>query len=802
MKKISRCLSLLCLLGPAFMGAHETQGATATNAIPLERMQQVYDEVKTPFKYGIVIRGEADQMVDCPSIFRQNGQWYMVYVGITGKTGYETFLARSADLLHWEKLGKILSFPPEGWDKWQADGGIALCDPTWGGSSELQAYDNKYWMSYIGGGLQGYETDPLAIGMAWSKTPTEAREWTRIAENPVLSRTQPDVRAFEKETLYKSQIIWDKDKTLGHPFVMFYNGKIKSGYEKIGMAVSDNMTTWQRYGQEPVVANGEDKQRGISGDPQLVRMEDLWVMFYFGAFYQPGAFDTFACSKDLVHWTKWDGPHLIQPSEAWDQQYAHKPWVIKHEGVVYHFYCAVGNQGRVIALATSKDLKNSRTSEGDMARMTGNPILPGKGVADPHVMIDNDRAYLYAGHDFSPTNKSFVMKEWWVWSSDDLVNWKQEGTLKPEDTFLKRPSNECWAGFGTRKNEKYYWYFSAGPTEIGVVTADAPAGPWKDPLGKPLVPKGLTQTEARDPDILIDDDGKAYMVFGTFDHYIVRLNEDMISLAETPRLLVLDQKFGPYGAGKTDDKPSLHKRNNFYYLSWSSFYAMSTNVYGPYTYKGSVIAPERVASEFQIDAAVRKYDLWHDRHGNFFTWHNQWFYIVNDKSLPGRHTAFRETCISYVHYRDNGEIDPVRLDRTGVGQYDATQPRIEAEDFFKGEHIDVRESPAGGFDVRGLNTSSRLVYPNVRNLPEHATLTCRAASGHATGGTIEVRENTADGRLLGTCAIPNTGGWNSYQTLSCTLKNEAGTKSLCLVFKGEAGELLRLDWLHFPKNAQ
>jgi hypothetical protein len=30
--------------------------------------------------------------------------------------------------------------------------------------------------------------------------------------------------------------------------------------------------------------------------------------------------------------------------------------VLKYRGVVYHFYCAVGDQGRVIALATSKDL--------------------------------------------------------------------------------------------------------------------------------------------------------------------------------------------------------------------------------------------------------------------------------------------------------------------------------------------------------------------------------------------------------------------------------------------------------------
>ena len=79
-------------------------------------------------------------------------------------------------------------------------------------------------------------------------------------------------------------------------------------------------------------------------------------MFYFGAFWKPGAFDTFACSYDLVRWTKWEGPHLIQPSEKWDHL-AHKPWVVVHEDVVYHFYCAVGTEGRVIALATSKDLR-------------------------------------------------------------------------------------------------------------------------------------------------------------------------------------------------------------------------------------------------------------------------------------------------------------------------------------------------------------------------------------------------------------------------------------------------------------
>ena len=83
-------------------------------------------------------------------------------------------------------------------------------------------------------------------------------------------------------------------------------------------------------------------------------------MFYFGASWQPGAFDRFACSYDLVNWTPWKGRNLVEPSEPYDNQYAHKPFIIKYKGVVYHFYCAVDkNENRGIAVATSIDLGKS-----------------------------------------------------------------------------------------------------------------------------------------------------------------------------------------------------------------------------------------------------------------------------------------------------------------------------------------------------------------------------------------------------------------------------------------------------------
>jgi predicted GH43/DUF377 family glycosyl hydrolase len=336
--------------------ASSTSAPSAAEVSP-DDMQIVYEQTKTPFKYGIVIRPPAGKIVDCPSVFRFNDRWYMVYVQADTKVGYQTLLASSANLLEWEPLGTILPFGrPGAWDRWQADGGIALVDHHWGGSAAPQPFDGRYWMSYLGGDQQGYEPDPLSIGLAWTRHPDKPEPWTRLEENPVLKPGDPDARPFEKKTLYKSNVIWDKEETLRHPFVMFYNGKQegKVGTERIGMAVSSDMVHWSRFGDGPVIDNGP---RGISGDPQIVRMADLWVMFYFGHVWKPKAFDTFAVSRDLVHWTKRDGPHLVEPSEPWDKTFAHKPWVLKWDGVVYHFYCAVGDEGRTIALATSRDMR-------------------------------------------------------------------------------------------------------------------------------------------------------------------------------------------------------------------------------------------------------------------------------------------------------------------------------------------------------------------------------------------------------------------------------------------------------------
>jgi beta-xylosidase len=287
----------------------------------------------------------------------------MIYVQLEAPPaqGYTTQLAESADLLHWESRGTILDRGPDGaWDHANAAGGVALFDPKWNGSNQLLRYEGRYWLSYIGGNRFGYESTPLWIGMASTDNPGIPRPWQKLP-SAVLTTVDPDIReGLENTTLYKSYILRDEARTLGAPFVMFYNAKGSS--ERIFTAISQDLKTWRRYGAGPAVENlppGGSNRGVISGDPQVVRMGDVWVMFYFGAFWKPGAFDTFAASRDLAHWTKWTGDNLIQSSEPYDSTFAHKPWILKHDGVVYHFYCAVGGADghRAIALATSRDMK-------------------------------------------------------------------------------------------------------------------------------------------------------------------------------------------------------------------------------------------------------------------------------------------------------------------------------------------------------------------------------------------------------------------------------------------------------------
>ena len=356
----------------------------AADIIPQGTMQSIFDEVRTPYKYGLVVAPTDNyHKIDCPTVFREGDKWLMTYVVYNGKDGldgrgYETWLAESDDLLHWKTLGRILSYKDDGWDMNQRGGFPALIDWTWDGSYGISKYKKNYWMTYIGGRGTGYEAvrEPLNIGMAWTQGDiTQPHEW-QSSETPLLSIDDKDVQWWEKLVQYKSTVYDDSQKTLGKRFIMFYNAggvnpenNLKA--ERIGIALSNDLKKWKRYDGNPVFAN--EVGGIITGDAQITRMDNpsplasrlspLYVMFYFKA-YDPSrrynAFNTFAVSRDLIHWQRWEGEDLICPSKSYDEMFAHKSYVVKHDGVVYHFYCAVNNdQQRGIAVATSVPMGRS-----------------------------------------------------------------------------------------------------------------------------------------------------------------------------------------------------------------------------------------------------------------------------------------------------------------------------------------------------------------------------------------------------------------------------------------------------------
>lgn len=350
-------------------------GTYAQREVSQSRMEQIYEEAKTPYKYGLAVApADNKHKIDCPTVFREGDKWYMTYVVYNGKSGldgrgYETWIAESDNLLEWRTLGRVLSYRDGFWDCNQRGGFPALPDMEWGGSYALQTYKGKHWMTYLGGEGTGYESvnKPLYIGLAWTDRPLgSAHEW-QAQDKPVMSIHDKDAQWWEKLTQYKSVVYWDKEKTLGAPFVMFYNAagrhpETDLKAERVGIALSKDMKKWKRYPGNPVFAHEADGT--ITGDAHIQKMGDVYVMFYFSAF-EPSrkykAFNTFAASYDLVHWTDWKGADLIIPSKDYDELFAHKSYVVKHNGVVYHFYCAVNDaEQRGIAIATSKPMGRSQ----------------------------------------------------------------------------------------------------------------------------------------------------------------------------------------------------------------------------------------------------------------------------------------------------------------------------------------------------------------------------------------------------------------------------------------------------------
>ena len=247
------------------------------------------------------------------------------------------------------------------------------------------------------------------------------------------------------------------------------------------------------------------------------------------------------------------------------------------------------------------------------------PLFQTKYTADPSPLVVGDTLFLYTSHDASPedipdenekSSAGFFMYDWLLWSTTDMVNWTEHGAVASLKDFPWRSrENGAWAIQTVERNGKYYLYAPLHGHGIGVLVADSPYGPFKDPLGKPLVWDQSNWYDI-DPSVYTDDDGQAYMYWGNPHTFWAKLNPDMTSIkidAAVPEASASGAAAsGVSASGVTklphipnyQEGPWFYKRNGHYYLGFASTccpealgYAMSDKPTGPWEWKGYIMKP-------------------------------------------------------------------------------------------------------------------------------------------------------------------------------------------------------------------
>lgn len=273
--------------------------------------------------------------VDCPFVFRAHGRLGMTVVGWDGR-GYQTGLAWH-DGRRWSEPTLVFPRDPSSpHRRHNAALTAVLRDTDLYGSGELTAIDGWYYGTYHAYPDAGYEEGSAIIGFVRSRDLTS---WEEVGD---ILRPE-DGGAWERGGLYKSFLLRHDDR-----FWLFYNAKDQTTgrwIEQTGAAVSDDLTSWQRVSDAPLLpvgASGAPDDR-FASDPFVLRAPDgTWVMFYFGLRAGGQAVDLYATSPDLVTWAK--SPDILVepgPPGAIDDWHAHKPAVIRSGDRLEHYYCAV-----------------------------------------------------------------------------------------------------------------------------------------------------------------------------------------------------------------------------------------------------------------------------------------------------------------------------------------------------------------------------------------------------------------------------------------------------------------------------
>jgi hypothetical protein len=302
-----------------------------------------------------------------------------------------------------------------------------------------------------------------------------------------------------------------------------------------------------------------------------------------------------------------------------------------------------------------------------------NPILSdGRFYStDPAPFVDGDTLYILAGRDEAPEDvNDFIMNEWQLLETGDPASgrWRHHpGFARPEAVFAWAEPGRAYAGQIVKgRDGRFYFYASVMQRDgdakdrfaIGVAVADAPRGPWTDahPSGPIISQKVPVANDIQniDPTVLIDDDGRVYIYWGTFGQLRgMELAPDMV----TPK--------GPVTriSGLTGffEAPWILKRKGLYYMLYAGnkagpdsdctpavyhacqAYGTATSPLGPFTYRGVALRPVSSTTS----------------HAGIVALKGQWYMAYHTADATGGGHFRRSVAIDRLSWDDS--VSPARI---------------------------------------------------------------------------------------------------------------------------------------------
>ncbi len=442
-----------------------------------------------------------------------------------------------------------------------------------------------------------------------------------------------------------------------------------------------------------------------------------------------------------------------------------------------------------------------------LAASAQNPIITTTFASDPAPYVHGDTVYVFTDHDEDDA-LYFKMREWQLYSTTDMVNWTYRGAPISTETFQwAKQGDNAWASQAVERDGRWYWYVCAEDTTvhlhgIGVAVADRPEGPYRDALGKPLVPGGWGYI---DPSVFVDDDGQAWLFWGNNGLWYAPLGRDMISLAGDikPVAGLDDEKsFGPlvmkqdYQLNKKvlktgyEEGPWVTKRGGLYYLAYAAggvpehmAYSTAPSIHGPWTYRGRIM--DEAENSFTIHG------------GNIdFKGHSYMFY--HNGTAPNGGGFHRTTAVEEFTWNADGTMPFMPFTKEGVREPVGTinpYGRVEGETMAEQYGLKTDRRAAAPHYLTKVDNGDWLRLRAVDFGEGGARQLVARVAAVAPGATIQLHLDYLGGPLIATLPIAPTGGMNQWQEQTASVKEApTGVHDVFLLFRGGDDELLRLDW--------